>query len=205
MPPIDDFKNNLIATVTNVDLTAFCQQSVLHGTPHVFIEREDDYFAFKNRICDQLNVHHTEVFIVGSAKLGFSPIKETEFSYDSDIDVAIVSSVLWEEVFALGVKLEYAVRNSTISMHKTQWQDYHRFLRYGAMGWVRPDLIPNKPPMRDFKQRWFDFFSSVSYGKSEVGDYKVSAGLFRNQAVLEQYTTNSLGNVRDKLRLEAVQ
>lgn len=198
-----DFEAQLEATSTEPELEDFCRQNILHGNPFVFLNREADYYKFKKRICSKYEINHTEVFIVGSAKLGFSPLKNTIFSLDSDIDVAIVAPGLWETVFELGLALEYKIRASQVSFHRDQWEKYHSYLRYGAIGWVRPDLIPHKGPMRNFKQEWFDFFTSLSNDNSEVGNYKVSAGLFKSQSHLEKYSIDSLKKTKQQLKVRS--
>ncbi|MEP5153620.1 hypothetical protein [Planktotalea sp.] len=197
-----DFRSELAAISCDVELQDFCQRTVIHGMPFAFHSREEELFKFKKRICQQFNIHHTEVFIVGSAKLGFSPHKGTEFSLDSDIDVAIVSENLWENVYCSAAELEHSMRTSMISLHSHQYSSYVKFLRYCAIGWMRPDKIPNVAPMKKFKQDWFDFFGSISHGRSEVGNYKVSAGVFRSQQHLETYTIRALENVRNSIRVD---
>lgn len=199
---LEEFKKSLCAISTDHELEEFSRLNLLHGTPFVFADREKEFYEFKKRICHQYGIHHTEVFIVGSGKLGFSPVKETKFSLDSDIDVALVSPSLWELVFELGVQLEYLIRSSRVSLRREQWKKYNEYLRYRALGWVRPDLIPHHPPLRDFKREWFEFFRSISYDQSEVGNYSVNAGLFRSQQHLELYTVNSLKRVQQKLEVK---
>lgn len=200
---LEEFEIQLISKKNEDELEDFCRHKLLHGTPFVFLDREDDFFAFKKRICEYLNVHHTEVHIVGSGKLGFSPVKRTNFSLDSDIDVAIVSLGLWESFFELGLKLEYGIRSFEVTLHKSQWQKYTEYLRYGALGWVRPDLIPNVSPMKVKKQEWFDFFKSISFDRSEVGNYKVTAGVFRSQTHLEKYAVHSFRRIQRNLEVNA--
>ena len=61
---------------------------------------------------------------------------------------------------------------------------YHQFLEYGAMGWMRPDLLPTSFRVKDLKDGWFEFFKSISYGSSAVGNYKVNAGVFKSHSHL---------------------
>lgn len=91
----NEFLSQLKSTGDKGELLTTCRRLLLHGTPHVFSGREGDFFEFRRRIADKFDVGFHEVFIVGSAKLGFSPHKEKEFDLDSDIDVVIVSSVLY--------------------------------------------------------------------------------------------------------------
>lgn len=57
----------------------FVSKYLFHGTPHVFSNREEEYFEFRNRIATKFYISFHEVFIVGSSKLGFSYHKEKLF------------------------------------------------------------------------------------------------------------------------------
>ena len=57
---------------------------------------------------------------------------------------------------------------------------------------MRPDLLPCKVQVETVKKEWFDFFKSISYGKSTVGNYIVNGGVFKNFHYLERYYTESL-------------
>lgn len=57
---------------------------------------------------------------------------------------------------------------------------------------MRPDMLPVQIKNRAIKNEWFEFFKSISYGKSSVGDYKVAGGLFKNYSYLEEYYIESL-------------
>lgn len=65
-----------------------------------------------------------------------------------------------------------------------------------AKGWIRPDKIPERFKLKRLKNEWFSFFKSISYGKSSVGDYKVSGGLFKNYKFLERYYASSLMSIK---------
>lgn len=169
-----------------------CKKYLLHGTPFVFAGREDDFFEFRRRIADQFRVGFHEVFIVGSAKLGFSPYKEKLFDLDSDIDVVIVSESLFSE-FLLKIKeYQMQLRRARMSTSVREQRMYHEFLEYTALGWFRPDKLPISFSMSSVKDGWFEFFRSISHGRSEVGNYKVSAGVFRSYNHLEDYLLEGL-------------
>ncbi len=119
------------------------------------------------------------------------------------MDLAIVSANLAKEVDELGLEFEYSLRSSETFLTAGQRDVYYKYLRYKAIGWMRPDLIPHKSPMRDFKESWFEFFRSLSYGRSEVGNYKVSAGLFASLSHLERYTIDSLRKIKNTLEVKA--
>lgn len=50
--------------------------------------------------------------------------------------------------------------------------------------------------MHVFKKDWFQFFNSISYGKSEVGNYKVNAGVFKSYEHLEDYIVSGLSSIK---------
>ena len=198
----DKFNAALTEAVNDEGLLDFCRKWVLHGTPHIFQGREDEFYEFRKKIADGLHVSFHEVFITGSAKLGFSPHKGTDFSYDSDIDVAIISPSLFESVMGSIYKFQVDLRRYRRAIDERELAMYHEFLEYAAIGWIRPDKLPLSFKVRELKKDWFDFFDSLSYGKSEVGDYKVTAGAFKNYYYLEQYIVSGLRSARTKAMVE---
>ena len=195
--------NAALTEIENDDgLLDFCRKWVLHGTPHVFQEREEELYDFRKRIAEGLHVSFHEVFITGSAKLGFSPHKGTEFSYDSDIDIAIISPALFESIMKHIYKFQVDLRRSRRAIDERELAMYHDFLEYTAIGWIRPDKLPLSFKINELKNGWFDFFNDLSHGKSEVGNYKVTAGIFKGYYYLEQYIVGGLKSARYKAMME---
>ena len=174
----------------------FCRKFVLHGTPHVFNGRDDDFYEFRKKIAQKFNIPYHEIYITGSGKLGFSPFKLKEFDYDSDIDVAIISPRLFENIMRDISRYQMSFRKARTVVRESELEMYHQFLEYVALGWIRPDKLPISFQMKTFKNDWFSFFQSLSYGKSEVGNYKVNAGVFQSYEHLEDYIVNGLIDVR---------
>lgn len=119
-----------------------CKKFLLHGTPFVFYGREDDFFEFRRRIAEKFNVGFHEVFLVGSAKLGFSPYKDKVFDLNSDIDVVIVSEALFNDMLLRIKDYQMELRRARRSISIREQQVYHEFLEYTAIGWFRPDKLP---------------------------------------------------------------
>jgi len=200
---MQDFMAALAALPDHSTLLDFCRRKSLHGTPFVFAGREDAYYEFRRRIADHFEINFHEVFITGSAKLGFSPHKQKPFDYDSDIDVAILSAALYERVMSSVHNYQMELRENRKAVSIDELRGYHRFLEYGAIGWMRPDLLPTSFRLNELKRDWFDFFDSISHGRSEVGNFKVTAGAFKSYFHLERYTLSGLSSLRTKLQVGA--
>lgn len=196
-----EFFSNLAATTDESTLLDFCRRRNLHGTPAVFADREDAYYEFRKRIAEKFSINFHEVFITGSAKLGFSPYKMKTFDYESDIDVAIISAELYDRIMEYIHNYQVELRENRKAVSDIELMGYHKFLEYGAMGWMRPDLLPTSFRVAELKRDWFDFFNSISYGKSEVGNYKVTAGAFKSYRYLERYTLNGLRLLKRKVQI----
>ena len=201
---MEEFLATLAATHDEEALLDLCRKRSLHGTPFVFRGEEDAYYEFRKKIANNFKVNFHEVFITGSAKLGFSPHKKKIFDYDSDIDVAIISSKLYDRIMSSIHDYQMALRENRKAVSDDEIGLYHKFLEYGAIGWMRPDLLPTSFLIEEIKREWFDFFNSISYGKSEVGNYKVTAGAFKSYSHLERYTVSGLRSLRTKLQVGAL-
>jgi predicted nucleotidyltransferase len=201
---MEEFLKTLSATTNEGQLIDFCRRRSLHGTPVVFGGNEDNYYEFRKRIADKFSISFHEIFITGSAKLGFSPHKRKTFDYDSDIDVAIISSTLYEMIMSYIQNYQMELRENRKAVSLYELKSYHKFLEYGAIGWMRPDLLPTSFRVAELKNDWFDFFDSISYGKSEVGNYKVTAGAFKSYSHLESYTISGLRSLRTKMQIGEV-
>ena len=193
---LESFMEQLKEQDTTEKQYDFCRKFVLHGTPHVFNGRDDDFYEFRKRIAQKFNIPFHEIYVTGSGKLGFSPFKLKEFDYDSDIDVAIISPSLFENIMRDISKYQMSFRKARAVVRESELEMYHQFLEYVALGWIRPDKLPISFQMKTFKNDWFNFFQSLSYGKSEVGNYKVNAGVFQSYEHLEDYIVSGLIDVR---------
>ena len=132
------------------------------------------------------------VYVVGSAKLGFSIIEKNKngailpryraFSAESDIDVAVVSplvfSLIWNE----------------LSMHahrvpRLPW-DSGVLGDYLVCGWLRPDHFPVRSRLRRCDD-WWDLFRNLS-SDARYGRRRVRGGLFHSDEQMKQYLSRAL-------------
>ncbi|ELV7529269.1 hypothetical protein QMU90_003191 [Edwardsiella ictaluri] len=201
---LDEFNQVLHQTTDSDDLLKdFCRKNLLHGTPFVFASRDGDFYEFRKRIGDFFDIPFYEIYIMGSAKLGFSPFKNKTFDFDSDIDVALVSPALFEKIMIDISDFQMSFRKNRGVVREVELRNYHQFLEYVAMGWIRPDKLPISFQMKTFKDSWFEFFRSISNGKSEVGNYQVTAGVFKSYQHLEKYTISGLIDIKNSHKIGA--
>ncbi|WP_375103255.1 hypothetical protein ACDZ28_26710 [Paenibacillus sp. RS8] len=198
------FNRTLLSTTNQEERIHFARKHFFHGIPFVFKDREDQYFEFRSKIARQFNLNFGEVFIVGSAKFGFSYIKGTEFSYESDIDVVLVNEQLFEHFYQKISEYQYQMDRFHHTISLDEKKQYNKFLRYLVKGWMRPDLLPYSFQIEILKKEWFNFFNSISNGKSEVGNYEVKAGLYKGYYYLEKYYMNGIEGYYNKRKMEIV-
>lgn len=201
MKDISDFNNILVAADTADAKINFIRKYFFHGIPFVFKGREQDYFEFRNTVASNFNISFHEVFIVGSGKFGFSYIKNTPFTYESDIDVVLVNESLFDYYYKKICDYQYQLDSQYKIISLDEKRDYANFLRYLIKGWMRPDLLPLSFQVDLLKKDWFNFFKSLSYGKSEVGNYKVAGGLYKNYDYLEKYYYINIESYYNNLKL----
>ncbi|WP_422354217.1 hypothetical protein [Roseivirga pacifica] len=193
----EEYKEELINISSANEETNFVQKHFFNGTPFVFKDRDGDYYDFSKRIADNFQIQYSDINIVGSSRFGFSPYKFTEFSYESDIDVTLCNEALFEKFFDLVSDYTYKLRYKEIFLRIDQYKSYVKFIKYFSTGWMRPDLLPsNSTEFKEIRQDWDDFFKTISYGNSEVGNYKVKAGLFKNQKYAEKYYRSSISQIK---------
>ena len=137
-----------------------------------------DYFDLRSKVAKKFGLHPNEVLVVGSAKLGFSIAPDQEynlFSDESDIDVALVSSKLfdkyWNQVFSYKKENPY-------------WNE-DKFITYLFQGWIRPDKFP-RSKLFPLGKDWWEFFQSMT-SSGRYGKYNISGGLYQSYFFLENY------------------
>jgi hypothetical protein len=124
---IDRFRRDLLTLDTRV----MVQKHIAYGD--CFILNPEGYFDLKLEVANTFSVNPAEILVVGSGKLGFSiaPAKRYKhFGDTSDIDVAIVSTELFQRVW---LEVFEFVNDANFWPEKAQFQDYL------LMGWIRPD------------------------------------------------------------------
>ena len=81
---------------SNDEYLRIVRKYIIHGIPYVFKDNSNLYYDFREQIATHWDVGFQEVLILGSGKLGYSYHKDSVFSDESDIDVAIINQNLFE-------------------------------------------------------------------------------------------------------------
>lgn len=111
-------------------------------------------------------------------------------------NVAIVNQSLFESFYLEIRNFQYRLESGLETLTSYEKCDYNRFLSYMIKGWMRPDILPAKITGKLSKEEWFSYFKSISYNNNLAGNYKVSAGLFKNFDYMEYYYTNSIKKLK---------
>lgn len=191
--------DELLIACEPAGIDRFIDEHILGGIPAVFGNDQAAYDRFRKRIATKFGVSPQDVIIVGSARLGFSYRKQTVFSLESDVDVAIVSEKLFDEYSRIICRYHHDVIRHVIALSTFEWSRYLAFLKYFAAGWLRPDkgtaIMGQHPEASD----WWRYFRSLSYRKSEVGDHKVAAGIYKSTYYLKEYVKIGLEDHKNSI------
>ena len=144
-----------------------------------FAFEDDLQYRLRQAIADFFQIDFTQVFLVGSAKLGFSIKPKRRFLpfYDkSDIDVVLICSTLFENIWREVFSFE---RNGGYWPKMNDFKDYH------FQGWIRPDKLPLEASFA-LTKKWWSFFESLS-GSGNFGPYKIRGGLYHSRFFFESY------------------
>jgi hypothetical protein len=141
-------------------------------------------------ICAEFHRTALDCVFVGSANVGFSIVEKPDkpryrsFTSDSDVDIAIIDTTLfdqvWEEMFLRFIA-------------DRPWHDAQRFQKYFFRGWIRPDKLPFDS---NFRSRWFDFFRIISRAHFDSA-HSVNCGLYKSRVFLNEYHKLAVMKCRD--------
>ncbi len=137
------------------------------------------YEKLRKRIAGKFKINEDRVILVGSARLGFSiaPTKRyKEFNDSSDIDVAIVSTELYEQIWKELFEFERS---------GAYWERSKECEHYCFRGWIRPDKLPHSSSY-PFSKAWWDFFRTLT-ASSEFGPYQISGAIYHSEFFFKAY------------------
>ncbi|MBV1928190.1 MAG: hypothetical protein KUG81_01595 [Gammaproteobacteria bacterium] len=193
---LTDFKADCMTLKEDVVVQKFLVDGASYFFQLYFNENEE--FEFKKSLAESLGVHIRDIAIVGSGKLGFSikPDKDNKrfyqfkgFDHDfdkdpiekkSDLDVAIVSSKLFDEQLV-------SLYDHTDSYMDTVFSGSakNQFSKYVLKGWIRPDKLPDDYAISPSIEK-------VQLALSEKYGRDVNIGIYKSWYYFENYHRNNV-------------
>lgn len=166
---------------------------------HIMVEeskyiKSDQIEFIKNTIATRMSINTTDIKIIiaGSSKLEYSLYEKREngrvlpkyrpFSiFTSDIDVAVISTVLFEKCW--DTLSNYACLQPTMPWDGDELSDYL------LSGWIRPEKLPDLI----FYRMWWDCFGFLSR-QPRLGKLKVRGCLYYKFDYFKNYQIRSITN-----------
>lgn len=172
-----DYKNNLEENRSKKTNSGEMARKLFLSYPTcAFIDDHELEFSIRDRVRKLYQIPLSSVQVIGSAKTGFSLVKNTEFKKGvSDLDLAIIDHTMfakiWEEAHEMSLGFEATRFNDfrTVAGEIVPGSGQKRFLQYLQRGIIAPDFLPQGEPRRkilaDFArvtQSHEDSFSKIS-------------------------------------------
>ncbi|WP_432049529.1 hypothetical protein [Verrucosispora sp. NA02020] len=187
---VEAFKLRLLQEGTPLQLV---RELITFGSAAVIPDTA--YSSIRDYVGQVLKISPTrDVYIVGSAKLGFS-IKPTAryrgFNDDSDFDLAIVSASLYQRLWE---QARTYVRQGGI------WDrdDRNHFKNDHLNGVIKPYLLPDSP-LTSLKATLFDLSSTLqASGRSYC---RVTMAVWHTMDALETYQSVAVQQCREELTI----
>jgi hypothetical protein len=169
---------------------------LLTGVPFAFKDDEASHGVLLSELATQLAINQDAINVIGSGRIGFSLNPEQfgkPFSEKSDIDVAIVSDILfdqaWFDMLRLG-RAYFKLRDDTKA-----WLESHRRSSI-YWGFVRPELLPG---VVRFSSKWFFTFKGLSRIRA-LASRPISGRLYRTRDHLVVHQKYSFNEILKELR-----
>ncbi|WP_279754118.1 MULTISPECIES: hypothetical protein [Rothia] len=155
--------------------------NILEGTPVMWPD-SIDYAEWRHNLAEKLNIPATSIIVVGSSRTGYSLNTNREkdrlfssFCEESDIDVAIVDSFLFEKVWKRFN--EIFINGKVNSKLKSNEVFYRKMLSRESL-LIRSDVMDVVPD----KEAWANV--------AEDDTLKLGKGFYGNEIVFKIYRTH---------------
>ncbi len=188
-------KSKLIGDIINQPISYTTSKWIIEGVPFLFGTDFDSYINWKQRLSNLIGVDSKAIVFTGSASVGFSlnPDKNLEeFSQESDIDVAIISSyyfdVSWFFLRNLGTRIY-----SFTQKEKNAIDDHRKRLIY--WGTIATDKIIQILP---FGKEWIKSIEEMAKINPTEGR-QINFRIYKDFEALKAYHSTSLKHIKDKL------
>lgn len=203
-PTIEEFKRMLLGETT---LEEIALDLILSGMPFVFRDEPSNMDLLRNHLHNALGLPRDDIFIVGSAGIGFSLNPDRfprRFSGSSDIDVLIINSNLFDDIWSTILKWHYPRKGQQLPGQDGPWMRSRRTDIY--WGSFMPDRIRYRglflpdalKPLSEISRSWFEAFQSLST-YPEFSAREISGLLYRSLDNAILYQAEGLRKIRVQL------
>jgi hypothetical protein len=175
--------------------TQLAMRLLVLSPTHAFEGREEVGFSIIEEAARFFDVSVRAVHACGSAKLGFSPVKGSEFVIaESDLDLAIIDGHCFNRYLGQVIEATNQYRDLTgFRRGPSGDSPYNSFVKYLAKGIFRPDFMP----MCRARSEWFSFLQDLSKKHSSVFG-KISAGLYLSDQAFQLRQSEALAEFGKK-------
>ena len=186
--------DNLKKELTSNEVSIVVNKYILGGNPICFGGREILILQLKKDLTEHFNIHIKNIEIVGSAKLGVSLGSDKLgklFDAQSDIDIAVVSSELFDIAWFELMKLE-SISYKLNEKDRSFLKDCSNLI---SKGFISPDKLPK---ISNFSKIWWKIFSELS--NNDKYEYKKIRGrLFKDWWFAERYYSTQLNRLKSEI------
>lgn len=203
-PPTPDELVDLLTESS--DFSDVVQEVIFAGTPYVFEASPDVWVQVRAQLATGLETSEDSIYIVGSAKMGYSlaPRKFGQpFADDSDIDVVVVDANLYDTMWTSILRWHYR-RRHRLPPRDRKWDTRRREGLY--WGYLEPARfhyrgLSQPAPLRAARRvsnTWFTAFKSLGL-IPELAERNLGGRLYRSLTHAILYHDHGLREVRRSL------
>jgi hypothetical protein len=153
------------------------EEHILSGQPFAFENDQPSYDLLRAEISRELTVDVPAIHLVGSGQIGFSLAPEkfgTPFRPESDLDIAVVDSQMFDEAWMDMLRLGNAYYSLKQRVRDMLKQHRENNIYWGMM---YPDSLPG---VVRISSKWFSAFKGLSRNR-QFASREVSGRLYRTR------------------------
>jgi predicted nucleotidyltransferase len=205
-PAADAFRK-LLLTKTPSEIV---EAEFLNGEVRGFAPNSEETLArLRRQLASKLQIPDASIFVVGSAKTGFSLAPDEfprAFRPDSDVDVVVVDPKRFDKIWLALIHASYYDRWAK-KIELTKDRDKLADLReHISFGYVYPELcafrdtvfLRGDKTLANENRTWFDAFQSLSLLREFAGR-TVNARLYRTKSHVIAYHAQGLEALRARI------
>lgn len=156
------------------------------------IGKEEKEYSILNEISIHFSIPIMSVQVAGSAKIGKSVHKQTDFAPgNSDLDIAIIDSHLFQKYMEIVFSETKEYSDRTNFPRKNGQSKADEYLAYITKGIFRPDLMP----FCTARSEWNKFFGNLSKKHGDLFK-SINAGIYFSQLFFEGKQLSAIKNYK---------